>query len=230
MEKQDKKQVVRVCYHCGREGLQNVLFTHKEVFYDSDDIEQQWMSEHFFWDLLSCPVCKKVSLVQQYYFSEETDEKGQPIVDEKTVYPATTLSKRNVPKSIIAAFETARRAVDSVLQLIAFRRTLELICKDKDAEKTHRNKHPKDKRKIIPLADLLKVLEQENILPKTLSSSSWVVRELGNDAAHDESEVPEYHMKEIASIVETIIHYFYELPAKIKRLKDEYLPEKEMPT
>ena len=102
MEQQDKhKQIIKVCYHCGREGLQNVLFTHKEIFYSDEEGESCGVSEHFFWDVLSCPVCKKISLSQQYYFSEEIDERGTPIIDEKTVYPSTTLSKRNVPKNII---------------------------------------------------------------------------------------------------------------------------------
>ena len=108
------------------------------------------------------------------------------------------------------------------------RRTLDLICKDKDADKIYKEKNPKNKGNVT-LAAMLKVLEQENILPETLSSSSWVVKELGNDAAHDESDISDYHMMEIASIVEAIIHYLYELPNKIKELKEWYLPEKEMP-
>ncbi len=61
---------------------------------------------------------------------------------------------------------------------------------------------------------------QKNILPATLDDSSWLVRNMGNDAAHaDAIRYTEYEVEQIIEFVEQIITYLYELPERITILK-----------
>ena len=82
-----------------------------------------------------------------------------------------------------------------------------MICK---------NKYAQGKTLELKIQDLA----QRNILPATLNDSSWLVRNMGNEAAHaDDIHYTEYEVEQLIDFVEQIITYLYELPERITRLK-----------
>ena len=67
----------------------------------------------------------------------------------------------------------------------------------------------------------IKDLANKNILPSTLDDSSWLIRMMGNDAAHaDDINYTDYEVGQIIEFVEMIITYLYELPNRIDDLKE----------
>ena len=201
-----RKTIIETCYHCGNTGVQDILHFHKQSWggYQGELYEQ------INWLVLKCPVCGMVSMKEDYTNETMIDFGHEQIFDEKIVYPKTKFNFRYAPKSIQRAFESAVKVskIDPAVCLLSLRRTLEMICKNKQAQgKTLENK----------ISDLA----NKNILPSTLNDSSWLIRTMGNDAAHaDEINYTDYEVGQIIEFVEMIITYLYELPCRIDNLKD----------
>lgn len=196
--------IIGTCYHCGNEGLQKIMFTHAISFG-----EEQEFQEDFNWFLLKCPVCRMLSLKEDYTNESMINFKEEQIYDERIVYPKTKYDFNYTPKSIQRAFESAIKVskIDLDICLLSLRRTLEMICKNKSAQGNS-------------LEQKIKDLVAKNILPATLNDSSWLIRNMGNDAAHaDAIHYTEYEVEQIIEFVEQIITYLYELPERILRLK-----------
>lgn len=91
--------------------------------------------------------------------------------------------------------------------MVKLRKTLELICKDKNA--IGRN-----------LNDKLKKLFELGILPPTLKSASNITRKLGNMGAHESDiEISTTELSSTIKLVEYIIQYIYILPNEIEILE-----------
>lgn len=197
--------IIETCYHCGNKGQQQILFSHEMNFGAEQELE-----EYFNWFLLKCPVCGMLTLKENYSNECMVDNKGEFIIEEKVVYPKTKYDFKYTPKVIQTAFESAVKVskIDSNICLLSLRRTLEMICKDKVAKgKT--------------LEQKIKDLSSKNILPATLNDSSWLIRTIGNEAAHaDTINYTEYEVAQIIGFVEQIITYLYELPECIAGMKE----------
>lgn len=186
-----------------------VLCEEHEMFggYDSNEIE-----EHFYWTLLKCPVCKKVSLVQQ--FTDETmfdSDNGNRYFFEDNVYPLNQYKMDNVPNHISSTFSAALKVkdIDIDLCLVGLRKVLELICKDNKAVGRTLEKKIED-------------MIQKNIFPKEMEVAYWVIRQAGNKAVHDKnSKFTKYDIDEIAILLYSIINYLYIIPKKMIKLKEK---------
>ncbi len=114
-----------------------------------------------------------------------------------------------VPNDILKTFRKSLelKPVDSESCLVKLRKTLELICKDKNA--IGRN-----------LNDKLKKLFELGILPPTLKSASNITRKLGNMGAHESDiEISTTELSSTIKLVEYIIQYIYILPNEIEILE-----------
>jgi len=127
-------QKVLQCLNCGNKTLMNLVGEHKN-YWDED----QGYYGYFLYQMFACPICGKVTFFQKYWDVAQTDydDKGESVdytVDE-ILYPINTFSSNKLPKRIKRAYEVALQArnIDSALCLIGLRRTLELVCKDKEA-------------------------------------------------------------------------------------------------
>lgn len=202
--KEKKEFVIETCYHCGNEGMQKILYAHEMCYGGEEDLE-----EEFNWLLLKCPVCGMLTLREDYTNEAMINFRHEQIYEERIVYPKTKYNFRYTPKSIQRAFESAIKVskMDTDICLLSLRRTLEMICKNKSA-------HGKD------LEQKIQDLVAKNILPETLNDSSWLIRNMGNDAAHaDAIHYTEHEVEQIIEFVEQIITYLYELPERILKLK-----------
>lgn len=170
------------------------------------------LREHFDWLLLSCPVCKKVTLLEEY--NDECSRDYYTSVE--TLYPQSTIDYTGVPEEIKNAFESAMKVknIDAAVCSLALRRVLEAICKERGAEGKN-------------LEAMIKNMIDRNILPKMLDDACWIVRQLGNSAAHGDNKC--FSLRQVDQTIvfmQNIINYLYALPEKMKEMRSEIQSER----
>lgn len=215
--------MLQLCYHCGNEGLMEVVGKHNHtyggpIFDKYGEIEDVEIQEYFEWWLLSCPVCKKVSLIQKYSNECEYNPNTKKYFQEiDFLYPECNVNYLGVPKEIKSAFEAALKVknIDISICLLSLRRVLEAICKDQGAE--GRN-----------LDTMIKNMLDKGLLPNIMDDACWIIRQLGNDAAHaGEIRVYQSDVNQTIEFLKTIIHYLYTLPKQMEKLKEKIEMRKE---
>jgi len=206
----NKNMKLHTCYHCGNKGLMRIEHIQSldvgGPIYDSfgEMIDRQ-LEEHFNWLLLSCPVCGKVTLREEY--EDEFCQGYHTFVE--TLYPQSTLDYKGVPQNIKTAFESALKVknIDSAICSLALRRVLEAICKDKGA--TGRT-----------LELMVKDMIDRGILPEMFNDACWIIRQLGNSAAHGDIRNFSIHqVDQTILFMQDIINYLYTLPVKMQELR-----------
>lgn len=130
--------------------------------------------------------------------------------DEKDiVYPQNSIDSNAVPPKVKEAYEAAlkTKSIDKYVCLMALRRTLELLLKDKGATKWG-------------LKDKIEEIAAKGILPDTLKEASSLAKMLGDTAAHDKDlEIDQYDVEAMAEFVGFVIEYIYVVPKKINDYK-----------
>lgn len=211
------KDQVHTCFHCGNTGLMNYV---GNTYWTYDEVERNALGdviyavqiEHEYWHVFECPVCHKPVLISEYCFDAQ-----ESMPEIKTEYPTIAVSRDGVPKDIYSAFESAvkTKGIDYSICLLSLRRVLEMICKDKDAE-------GRDLEKKID--DLI----EKKIFPPMIEDACWIIRQMGNDAAHaDKIPVYTYDIEQVIGYVATIIDYLYSLPHRVERMKKKIKTRKE---
>ena len=166
---------------------------------DYDPIERVEMR------LFSCPVCHEVTLYKEVF----NEEYGFTDTLEYCYPKITVKHDAAIPDHIQKAYEAALKIknIDEPMCLIGLRRVLEAICKDKGAEGTDLSKMVND-------------LVNKKVLPEMLNDACWVVRQLGNSAAHaDQTDFYKYEVERTTEFVGALIDYLYVLPNRIARFK-----------
>lgn len=205
-----QKETTHICYHCGNTGVLKLISKIETPEYAEDydeygrEIYRQ-LIEKTVWKLFQCPVCLKPVLISEYTFCGMPDEYSQ-IQNE---YPAVNICYDGVPYKIKAAFESAvkTKGIDSAICLLSLRRTLEMICKDKNARGRD-------------LETKIDDLVQQKVLPEMMRDACWIIRQNGNDAAHaDDVTFTEYEVTEVIEYVATITNYLYSMPTRMTKLR-----------
>ena len=211
------KDQVHTCFHCGNTGLMNYV---GNTYWTYDEVERNALGdviyavqiEHEYWHVFECPVCHKPVLISEYCFDAQ-----ESMPEIKTEYPTIAVSRDGVPKDIYSAFESAvkTKGIDYSICLLSLRRVLEMICKDKGAE-------GRDLEKKID--DLI----EKKIFPPMIEDACWIIRQMGNDAAHaDKIPVYTYDIEQVIGYVATIIDYLYSLPHRVEKMKKKIKTRKE---
>ncbi|QAY67535.1 DUF4145 domain-containing protein [Paenibacillus protaetiae] len=208
------KEKVIICLHCGNKTSMKVvanhdLMEHEEIWDYSVNYYSPAYITSFFkqWEMYLCPVCTEVTIQRTTSFSEETEPNGNPIKYTDTIFPLGFSENKHLPSPVRDAFEAALkvRNLDGAVCIMALRRTLEKMCK-------HKNAKGKD------LFSKLKDLQSENILPPIMEGISYILRKEGNSAAHaDDKEFSSETVKLMIEFTEVILDYVYSLPAKIEK-------------
>lgn len=206
------------CSNCNNETLMEIHSRNKiengDLFGDSYYYDEQIV--------LKCPSCKNYNIINAYWDSSHgkvtESKKYEDIycgdnVYETILYPVVSELSNGangiVPNDILKTFRKSLelKSVDSESCLVKLRKTLELICKDKNA--TGHN-----------LNDKLKKLFELGILPSTLKSASNITRKLGNMGAHkSDINISTTELSSTIRLVEYIIQYIYILPNEIEILE-----------
>lgn len=198
------------CFHCGNETPMKKV---GEYSWGSRNLEYSEINFFFKYELFACPVCHRVTLRQAY--SDETmihyhnyDEMSY--YDEKSIlYPLSSMESPSIPAKVKEAYEAAlkTKSIDKYVCLMALRRTLELLLKDKGATKWG-------------LKDKIEEIAAKGLLPDTLKEASSLAKMLGDTAAHDkELEIDQYDVEAMAEFIGFIIEYLYVVPDKISTYK-----------
>lgn len=198
------------CYSCGNTGVLQKIAAFDNSVYEYHQNEAgivigQSLVENTEWYLFRCPVCGNPVLVSVYGCSGMPEEFEEVSVE----YPKIDICYEGVPTNIKNAFESAvkTKGIDKAICLLSLRRTLEMICKDKNAVGRD-------------LETKINNLIEAKVLPGMMTDAYWIVRQNGNDAAHaDDVHFTEYEVQEAIKYVAIIIDYLYSLPVRMSKLK-----------
>lgn len=201
---------ILTCYSCGNKGVMKHIgsFNKKEYVEDYDEYGNEishQLIEDTEWILFECPVCHNPVLVSEYYCCGMPDGYSELTIE----FPSLNVNYQRVPSAIKNAFTAAVRTkgIDRAICLLSLRRTLEMICKEKNAQGNN-------------LQSKIKDLVDKKVLPEMMNDACWILRQLGNDAAHaDDVEFTEQEIKECIEFISVIINYLYSMPIRISRLK-----------
>lgn len=206
------------CSNCNNETLMEIHARNKiengEIIGDSYYYDEQIV--------LKCPCCKSFNLINAYWDSSygkvsESKEyediyQGDNVL-ESVLYPVTselnTSANIMVPNNILKSFKKSLelKTIDPESCLVKLRKTLELICNDKNAPGHDLN-------------EKIKNLFESGILPSTLKSASNITRKLGNMGAHvSDVDISTNELSSTIKLVEYIIKYIYILPNEIETLE-----------
>lgn len=210
MDLAEEKQEIIKCFHCGNETpMQKV----GKYTWGSRDMEFSEIDFLYEYELFACPVCHKVTLRETY--SDETmmnccDYDQLSYFNEQIIlFPQNSMESQSIPQKIKEAYSAAlkTKGIDKSICLMALRRTLELLLKDKGATKWG-------------LKDKIEEIAAKGLLPDTLKEASSLAKLLGDTAAHDkELEIDEHDVEAMAEFVGFIIEYLYIVPDKINTYK-----------
>jgi hypothetical protein len=166
------------------------------------------------YQLLMCPICRSVTLVQTYGDEEMIRPSYNGADDEyyekdTILYPSNAIDGQSMPKNVKEAFESALKVknVDSTACTLLLRRTLEIILKDQGATRWG-------------LAEMIEEVAANGILPEALKEASFFAKKFGDSAAHgNELTADEHELNELIEFIEYIIEYLYIIPARIQQFK-----------
>jgi len=206
------KDKVHTCYNCGNTGILKYIdkINLQDVAHEEDEFGNVLyydIIEDNDWFIFQCPVCEHPVIISEYTCI------GMPegVSEVETVYPTPHVNYKGVPEMIRDSFEAAvkTKGIDCSVCLLALRRTLEMICKDKLAEGDTLEKKIQD-------------LINKKVLPGMLNDACWIIRQLGNEAAH--ADTVRFYKNEVEQVIEyvaVVINYLYSLPIRINEHKNE---------
>ena len=201
---------IHTCYHCGNTGIlryiDKVGWVNDKIYDSTGKVIDYHFIEGEDWYIFECPVCKKPVLISLYFCDDYT----KPLYSQ-IEYPTVAVQKDGVPINIYNAFESAikTKKLDPAICLLSLRRVLEMICKDKGAEGKN-------------LYSKIKDLVSKNIFTPSIDDACWIIRQLGNKAAHADND--NFHIYEIEQVIEyiaLIIEYLYSMPYHVSKLKKD---------
>lgn len=201
-----KKAKIIKCFHCGNETPMEKV---GEYSWGSKDLEYEDFDFYYQYELFACPVCHQVTLHKTY--GDETMIQYGPndqlrwASETETIYPIISVEHKAIPQKIREAYEASLKVkgIDNNVCLMALRRTLELILKDKGATKWG-------------LKGSIEELAEKGVLPNALKEASFIAKIFGDSAAHGkEMDIDKQDVESITQLVNFIIEYLYVIPEEI---------------
>ncbi len=205
-----KEEIIK-CFHCGNETPMPKM---GEYSWGARDIQYADFDFSYKYELFACPVCHKVTLRETY--SDESMiwynnyDQLRWHSQKSILFPVNSIESGSVPSKVKEAYEAAlkTKGIDKYICLMALRRTLELLLKDKGATKWG-------------LKDKIEEIAAKGLLPDTLKEASSLAKMLGDTAAHGkEMEIDQYDVEAMAEFIGFIIEYLYIVPDKINTYKE----------
>ena len=167
-----------------------------------------WLFSSQNWALCCGYLSVQQPLIRDYVF--DAGSYGDYVDHElTTVFPSVLINKTGVPAEIANAFDAAvkTKGIEPAICLLSLRRVLEMIAKNMDA-------------KGETLEKKIEFLVEKKALPEMLNDACWIIRKMGNAAAHaDDIKVHAYDVDKVIEYVAVIIEYLYSLPKRIKDAK-----------
>jgi hypothetical protein len=208
------KGQVLLCYHCGNKTYMELITNHNhtdsEHIYEGDGTIVATVEFSKTWYFYSCKVCSNITVERKDWCSEVTEPNGSPIISSYIIYPQVTQKNESMPEGVFKAFEAAIkvRHIDGAICVLSLRRALEKMCKDKGANQRD-------------LYQKLKYLSDCKVLPPIIDEMAYVLKQLGNAAAHaDDIDFDDTIVSAMIEFTQIILDYVYNIPTKLKQVQD----------
>ncbi|MGG3573251.1 DUF4145 domain-containing protein [Bacillus gobiensis] len=206
------ENIILTCPHCGNKTPMKLLNKFEKVTkYPLKYGEGAHFKDIF--EVFECPVCKGFQLYYTHWdttFYVNNDDIYKhygrvlfPITEKVFVF--------RLPSNVRSAYESALKVknIDDTVCVIALRRTLEMVCKDKGAVKGQ-------------LHQKLNQLQQQGILPPLMGDISRVIKDFGNMAAHgDQVNFNKTMLDSMFRFTNKILEYVYILPKQMEDVRQE---------
>lgn len=201
-EKKEQRREVILCMHCGNKTEMTEVAQYVKEYPDYE--EDAWGKQMEIamyrktWRIFMCPVCEEVTII----FHEYSDCGYEPYIKDTQLFPQANFEFEGVPKNILNSYEAALkcRHLDGALCAIGLRKTLEIICKEFGETG-------------YGIEKKLRSLSEKGILPPYLSKVAYILKDVGNEAAHgDDTDLPKEIINSLIEFTQTIINYLYVLP------------------
>lgn len=203
-----KSTQVAYCPHCGNTSVQIELLTQRftSTFYEVQDGTKSHEPSKYL--VARCETCTEILV-----YLEHDQFAGLSDTDFGDLeYPKQSAFTDAVPENIRKFYKEAvsvKNASPTAFVILA-RRVLEEICLERGI--TERN-----------LATGLQKLAESNVIPKTLSEATKLIRLVGNAGAHASSvEITPPQVWAVDDFIKAIIEYMYVAPKKIEDFKERF--------
>jgi len=209
----DKEKTMKVlCRSCKNPTQHRILHS---VNTHSDDKESEiWVDTTY--KTIQCCGCETVSLLEEYFCSEDYNPRtGEPEL-QMSVYPHFSYKDKEplkelyyLPNKIKSAYKETVHAYNKSLRIltgIGLRTVVEALCQDQGITSGNL------KKKIDKLVE-------KDLMTKGQAKLLHLNRYLGNISAHEIVEPKEENLHIGIEIIETTLQNAYILPEKIKLIK-----------
>jgi hypothetical protein len=198
---------VIACGKCGRQRAGVIVgeFLHGPVSHE--------LQTSRYYVLVKCPTCFSPFLFEMIAVDVIDTSGGLLLSETNLLYPtASSILDPSVPSPIASSYAESKTCFESAsytASSLMCRRTIELICKDKKAAGGNL-KEKLEKLKAIGILD-----------PRTHEWADYVLREFGNDAAHDSDFIANKDdAKDQLDFCRAIIEHVYVFTAAFERFTE----------
>lgn len=208
MTDEEVGQHVLYCPHCGNTSVQTCLLTQQfmDTFYTIPDGKKS--QEPATYTVVRCETCNEILVYTEHdYFSDHSET---PFGDLQ--FPKQSAFTDSVPDAVRNIYKEAVlvKNLSPTAYVILARRVLEEICSERGVKESN-------------LASALEKLAKDNVIPKTLSDATTLIRLVGNAGAHASgTQITTPQVWAIDDFIKAIIEYLYVAPAKIGEFKKRF--------
>ncbi len=177
-----------------------------DTFYSIPDGEKS--QEPAIYTVARCETCNEILVYTDHeYLGDDSDT---PFGDLQ--FPKQSALTDSVPEAVRSVYKEAVlvRNLSPTAYVILARRVLEEICTERGVKENN-------------LASALAKLAEANVIPKTLSDATTLIRLVGNAGAHASgTKITAPQVWAIDDFIKAIIEYLYVAPAKIGEFKKRF--------
>ncbi|MEX0313896.1 MAG: DUF4145 domain-containing protein [Allomuricauda sp.] len=202
----DKEQRI-ICPRCG--NYTTLRLEHEleidESLYDGDDYYTVGYNNCYY--TFSCSSCNGVSIYAHFF----TNPPGVDLSELDLIYPIVKDVSDFLPEEVKQNYLEAKKVqnISAVSFAILIRKSLEQICKDKNAKGSN-------------LSAMIADLSKREILPKKMVELATLIRHLGNVSAHDSYPVDFWDVNLLDELFHFITDYIYVIDRRIETIKRKW--------
>ncbi|MEX0290735.1 MAG: DUF4145 domain-containing protein [Flavobacteriaceae bacterium] len=202
-----EREQLHKCPRCGNLTTLRLEHEHEieEDLFDEDNRYATFGYNCYYF--FSCSSCNRAS-IYAYFFTNPVDEK---VSELDLIYPVVKDVSYFLPKKVKKNYLEAKkvRNISAVSFAILIRKSLEQICRDKQAKGSN-------------LSQMIRDLSKREILPRKMTELATLIRHLGNASAHDSYPVDFWDVDLLDELFHFITDYIYVIDRSIETIKSKW--------
>ena len=207
-----QKEQLHICPRCGNNTT--LRLEHElEIEEDLYDVDNYFATVGYnYYYTFSCSSCNRVS-IYAHFFTNPVEMKLSKL---DLIYPVVKNVSYFLPKEVKQNYLEAKKVqnISAVSFAILIRKSLEQICKDKNAKGSN-------------LSAMIADLSKREVLPKKMVELATLIRQLGNVSAHDSYPVDFWDVDLLDELFHFIADYIYVINRSIETIKGKWGMNKE---